>query len=112
MPRRQSIKKSVLIEETETEMRVTLTELGRGLLDEPYELRVFRGATQAWEVEVVTQSKQVHQIQTQRGPTRSWLALDKAIESVLDYCPGVTGMTVEIAGVTLTWSNNAIKSTE
>ncbi|MEX3555503.1 MAG: hypothetical protein VB131_02370 [Burkholderia gladioli] len=97
----RSSKKPVLIEQTETEMRVTLAEIARGLLDEPYRVRVFLGSGQVWEIELITDSEQVHQIQTQRGPTRTWLALDKAIEAVLTYCTHAKSISVEIGSIVL-----------
>ncbi|MFD1559566.1 hypothetical protein ACFSHT_28660 [Paraburkholderia silviterrae] len=90
-----------MIEQTETEMRVTLAEIARGLLDEPYRVRIFLGSGQAWEIELLTDSRQIHQIQTQRGPTRTWLALDKAIEAALTYCTDAKSISVEIGSIVL-----------
>lgn len=101
MSRARSSKKPVLIVTTETVMRVTLAEIARGLIDEPYRVRVFVGTTKAWELELVTASEKVHQIQTQRGPTRTWLALDKALEAVIEYCAAAQGVRVEIGNLVL-----------
>lgn len=82
-------------------MRVALAEVKRGLIDEPYKVRVFLGSSKAWEIELVTASKRTHQIQSQRGPTRTWLTLDKAIKAVMTYCIDAKGIVVEIGTVVL-----------
>lgn len=97
----RSRKNPVLIVETETEMRVMLAEVARGLIDEPYKVRVFVGTGKAWELELITESGRTHQVQTQRGPTRTWLALDKALEAVETYCVDATRVRVEIGKLVL-----------
>lgn len=81
-------------------MRVTLAEIAR-LIDEPYSVRVFVGSSKAWEFELLTASEKVHQIQTQRGATRTWLALDKALGAVIEYCADAQGVRVEIGNLVL-----------
>lgn len=103
---RLSRKKPVLIVQTETDMRVTLAEVARGLIDEPYTVRLFLGSNKNWEIELLTESGRVHQVQTRRGPTRTWLVLDRAIEAVRSHCSDAEGIQVELEGLVLRWERN------
>lgn len=103
MPGKLSRKNPVLIVQTETDMRVTLAEVARGLIDEPYTVRLFLGSNQTWEIELLTKSGRVHQIQTRRGPTRTWLALERAIEAVRGHCRAAESILVELDGLELRW---------
>ncbi|KWI31989.1 hypothetical protein WT71_10645 [Burkholderia stagnalis] len=82
-------------------MGIIVAELAKGVLKEPYNVRVYLGPVGKWQIALTTQSGRLLEVETREGTPKTWRVFEDAMEVVIASCKEAQEVRVEVGPLVL-----------